>query len=153
MMVDQFTKLVESVPLPSQTAEETARAAVNEFFSRFGYAFYIHTDQGRNFESQLFKSICNLLSVHKTRTTAYRHSANGQLERYNRTLMDAARCFVKISTRWDGHLAQLTGALRSSVNRQTGYTPNRLMLGREVNLPADLIFPSSAAKKDPPSTD
>ena len=26
------------------------------------------------------------------------------------------------------------------------------MLGREVNLPADLIFPSSAVKEDPPST-
>ena len=32
MMVDQFTKWVECVPLPSQTAEVTARAAVNEFF-------------------------------------------------------------------------------------------------------------------------
>ena len=32
VMVDQFTKWVECVPLPSQTAEVTARAAVNEFF-------------------------------------------------------------------------------------------------------------------------
>jgi hypothetical protein len=36
MMVDQFTKWVECIPLPSQSAEETARAAVNQFFSRFG---------------------------------------------------------------------------------------------------------------------
>jgi hypothetical protein len=34
MMVDQFTKWVECIPLPSQSAEETARAAVNQFFSR-----------------------------------------------------------------------------------------------------------------------
>ena len=46
MMVDQSTKWVESVPLSSQTAEITAKAAVNELFSRFGYPFYIHTDQG-----------------------------------------------------------------------------------------------------------
>jgi len=32
MLVDQFTKWVECIPLPSQTAEVTARAAVNEFF-------------------------------------------------------------------------------------------------------------------------
>ena len=50
MMVDQFTKWVECVPLPSKTAEVTARAAVNEFFSRFGYPLQIHSDQGRNFE-------------------------------------------------------------------------------------------------------
>ena len=39
MMVDQFTKLIECIPLPTQTAEETSRAAVNHFFSRFGFPF------------------------------------------------------------------------------------------------------------------
>ena len=32
MMVDQFTKWVECVPLPSQKAEVTSRAAIDEFF-------------------------------------------------------------------------------------------------------------------------
>ena len=32
-------------------------------------------------------------------------------------------------------------AIRSSVNRSTGFTPNMLMLGRENNGPFDLIFP------------
>jgi hypothetical protein len=31
MMVDQFTKWVEYIPLPSQTAEATAQAAVDQF--------------------------------------------------------------------------------------------------------------------------
>ena len=137
MIVDQFTKWVECIPLPSQMAEETAHAAISEFFSRFGYPFYIHSDQGRNFESQLFSSICTVLGIHKTRTTAYRPSANGQVKRFNRTLMDAVRCFVSRNSSWDEHLAQLSGALRAS-----GHTPNMLMLGREVNLPADLMFPT-----------
>ena len=141
VMVDQFTKWVECVPLPSQTAEVTARAAVNEFFARFGFPFHVFTDQGRNFESRLFKAICEVLQIHKSRTTPYRPSANGQVERFNRTLMDAVRCFVdKSQTNWDEHLSQLAGAIRSSVNRSTGFTPNKLMLGREVNLPADLVF-------------
>ena len=45
MMVDQFTKWIECIALPTQTAEETATAAVNEFFARFGYPFEIFTDQ------------------------------------------------------------------------------------------------------------
>jgi hypothetical protein len=36
MMVDQFTKWTECIPLPSQTDEITAQAAINEFFARFG---------------------------------------------------------------------------------------------------------------------
>jgi transposase InsO family protein len=74
MMVDQFTKWTECIPLPSQTAEITAQAAINEFFARFGYPFQIFTDQGRNFESALFKAVCDLLQIHKVRTTPYRPS-------------------------------------------------------------------------------
>ena len=36
MIVDQFTKCVECIPLPSLTAEVTATAAVNYFFFCFG---------------------------------------------------------------------------------------------------------------------
>ena len=141
MMVDQFTKWVECIPLPSQTAEVTARAAVNEFFSRFGYPFQVFSDQERNFESQLFREVYELLHMHKARTPLYRCSANGQVECYNRTLIASVRCFVgKNQKSWDVFLPQLAGAIRSSVNRSTGYTPNRLMLGREVNQPADLVF-------------
>ena len=69
MMVDQFTNWVECIPLPLQTAEVTAHAAVMEFFSRFGCPFQINADQGRNFESNLFKAVCHLLKIHKSRTT------------------------------------------------------------------------------------
>jgi len=147
VMVDQFTKWVECVPLPSQTAEVTAQAAVNEFFSRFGYPLQLHSDQGRNFEGKLFTALCKALEIHKTRSTPYRPSSNGQVERYNRTLMDAVRCFIgKSQHRWDVHLQQIAGALRASVNRSTGFTPNKLMLGREVNTPASLMFPLEGSK-------
>lgn len=141
VMVDQFSKWVECIPLPTQTAEDTARAAVDQFFSRFGYPFQVYSDQGRNFESRLFKAVCDLLHIHKARTTPYRPSSNGQVERFNRTLMDAVRCFVsEQQDDWDLYIAQLAGAIRSSVNRSTGFTPNMLMLGREVNTPVDLLY-------------
>ena len=35
-MVDQFTKWLECVPLPVQSAEKIATAAIDEFFCRFG---------------------------------------------------------------------------------------------------------------------
>ena len=147
MMVDQFTKWVECIPLPSQTAEVTATAAINEFFSRFGYPFQIFTDQGRNFESSLFTNVCKLLQIHKSRTTPYRPSANGQVKRFNRTLMDSIRCFVgKTQNQWDKYLPQIAGAMRSTVNRSTGFTPTMLMLGREINLPSDLMFPIKERK-------
>ena len=48
MLVDQFTKWVGCISLPSQTAEETAGAATDNFFSRLDFPFQIYADQGRN---------------------------------------------------------------------------------------------------------
>jgi hypothetical protein len=92
-----------------------------------------------------------VFQINKARTTPYRPSSNGQVERYNRTLMDAVRCFIgKSQNRWDLHLQQIAGALRSSVNRMTGFTANMMMLGREVNTPADLMFPLPRGQHESP---
>lgn len=140
--------------MPSQTADFTARAAVNEFFSRFGFPFQIFNDQSRNFESNLFKAICDLLHIHKTQTTPCRPGANGQVERFNRMLMNAVRCFVsKQQDNWDENIPQLAGAIRSSVNRSTGLSPNQMMLGRKVNSPVDLVFPTVQENEDNTATD
>ena len=142
VIIDQFTKWAECIPLPSQGAECTARAAVHEFFARFGYPIQLVSDQGSNFESVLFKEMCKILHIRKSRTTAYRPSANGQAERVNRTLMDAIRCFVSPKQDdWDESLPLIASALRSAVNRTTGFTPNKMMLGREASTPATIMFP------------
>ena len=146
VIIDQFTKWVEAIPLPSQDAETTAKAAVNEFFTRFGFPLQLVSDQGRNFMSTLFREVCKLLHIHQARTTAYRPSANGQAERTNRTLISALRSFVNDQQNdWDDVLPLITSAIRSSKNRNTGFTPNKLMLGREIVSPADLVIPGLKA--------
>ena len=59
--------------------------------------------------------------------------------------MDAVRCFVdKSQNNWDEHLPQFASTIRSSLNRHTCLTPNKLVLGSEVRVPADLVLrPSS----------
>ena len=141
MLVDQFTKWLECYPLPNQTAESVAKCVVDGFISRFGCPLEIHTDQGKNFDGKLFLSVCELLQIAKTRTMPYHPCSNGQVERYNRTLLQLIRCFLKGNQQdWDQYLQQLAGAIRSTVNRQTGFTPNLMMLGREVMLPVHLLI-------------
>ena len=53
MMVDNFTKWVECVPLPSQTAEITAWVATNEFFALFGYSYEIFYRPGEKFRKRI----------------------------------------------------------------------------------------------------
>ena len=53
---------------------------------------------------------------------------------------------------WDLHLQQIAGALQSAVNRSTNYTGNKLMLGREVNTPAYLMFPQAGVENGQPQS-
>ena len=139
---DYFTRWMDAYPMPDQQAETTASKLVNEFISKFGVPLEIHSDQGRNFESQLFQEMCRVLEIKKTRSTPYRPQSNGLIERFNRTLGKMVRSFVDSNKQdWDVHIPLLTAAYRSTVHPSTGFTPNKLMLGREVNLPVDIIFP------------
>ena len=60
----------------------------------FGVPWCVHMDQGRNFDSELFKTFCELLDAVKTRTTPYRPCWNGQVERYNQLVLNFLRCFL-----------------------------------------------------------
>ena len=140
MIVDQFTKWVEAVPLPNQKAEVVARGMLENFITRMGCPTEIVTDQGANFQSELFTELCNLLEIAKKRTTPYHPSANGQVERMNRTVMQMLSCVTKNDQNtWDEKLPFIMGAIRSTVNSSTGFTPNKLMLGREVGTPLSFM--------------
>jgi predicted aspartyl protease len=147
VIIDQFSKWVDCVALPDQKAERVAYEFFVRFVANFGCPVEIHTDQGRNFDGDLFKAFCELLEITKTRTTPYHPSSNGQVERYNRILLQMVRCYIESkSMDWDKHLPWLVCALRATENRQTGFTPNRLMLGREVLKPLDILLGISSTK-------
>jgi len=86
VVTDYFTRWVEAYSLPNQEATTMARVLVNEWISRYGAPDVIHSDQGKNFDSRLFKEVCHLLGIHKTRTTPYHPQSDGLVERFNRTL-------------------------------------------------------------------
>ena len=87
VIMDQFTRWVEAFPIPDQGADTTAKTLVNHFIACFGAPLELHTDQGRNFANELFKNICQLFQISKTRTTPYHPASNGQVERFHRTLL------------------------------------------------------------------
>ena len=143
VICDYFTRWVEAFPLPDQKAETVAQVLVHEFICRFGAPLEIHSDQGRNFESSLFQEVCRLLRVRKTRSTPYHPSSNGLVERFNRTLASLLRSYIEEhQEEWDVQVPILTCAYRSTSHPSTGFTPNYLMLGREVMTPVDLTFPT-----------
>ena len=67
-------------------------------------------------------------------------------------MVQMIRAFIKGEQRdWDLYLPCLAAAYRSSKHETTGFSPNFLMLGREVRLPGDITPPeaSSSPLSDP----
>jgi transposase InsO family protein len=141
--VDTLTKWTEAYPMPDERAETVAKLLVDHFFTRFGIPAQLHSDQGRQFESALFQEMCKLLGIRKTRTTPLHPQSDGQTERANRTVLELlAKMAVDNPAAWDEKLPLVMAAYRSTPHSTTGQTPNRLMLGREVTTPLQLLAPS-----------
>ncbi|KAK3086868.1 hypothetical protein FSP39_024642 [Pinctada imbricata] len=138
---DYFTRWTEGYAIPNQESETVAKKFVDEFICRYGVPMQVHTDQGRQFESCLFRSICQLLDIDKTRCTPFRPQSDGLVERFNRTVEDMLSKFVANNQKdWDSYLPLIMLAYRSSRHDSTGFSPCSMMLGREVKLPIDLLY-------------
>ena len=82
-----------------------------------------------------------MLGLAKYETTGYQPQANGQVERFHRFLGAALTVLARDNkANWDEFLPHVLFAYRVSTQRSTGYSPFRLMYGRDPTLPTDLLL-------------
>ena len=90
--IDRYTRWPEAVPLSDITAEAVAKAFVSVWFARFSCPQQITTDQGRQFEARLFKTLATITGCSLTRTTAWHPASNGMIKRLHRQLKATLIC-------------------------------------------------------------
>ena len=56
---------------------------------------------------------------------------------------------MRFNGQWERHLQLIAGAIRATVNRQTGLTANKMMLGLEILQPVDIM--TGVGEYQPPS--
>lgn len=66
IMTDVFSKFTQAVPTRDQLASTVAQVLVTEWFYKFGVPSWLHSDQGRSFESSLIQQLCGLYRVSKS---------------------------------------------------------------------------------------
>ena len=143
VMVDHFTRYAEAVALPDRQASSVAKALMREWITRHGLMEVLHSDQAQEFESDLLAELCTLLHIKKSRSSPFHPEGNSVCERLNGTLLSILKpCMSAHPDDWDTLVPHILMAYRSTRHSSTGFTPNYLMTGREMRLPAHVIFPS-----------
>ena len=85
-----------------------------------------------------------MLEIGRT-NTSYKPSANGQVERYNRSIAQIIRCCVDYwQERWNAFMVISMSTLKKSVtmNRRTMITLNMMKLGIWIMISLDLMLGS-----------
>ena len=149
---DYFTRWMEAYPIPNQEATTVANKLVDEFFCRFSIPEQLHSDQGKQFESEVIAAICKQLQIDKSRTTPYHPQSDGLVERFNRTLISMlATCAQKNPFDWETHVKKMCMAYNSSVQSSTGYSPFYLMFGRRPRIPVDILCGTGQEEQNVPT--
>ncbi|KAK3763713.1 hypothetical protein RRG08_022747 [Elysia crispata] len=138
---DVFTKWTIAASTRDQTARTVARVLLREWIPHYGVPLRLHSDQGRSFDAEIVRCLCEHYGIQRSRTTPYNPQGNGVCERFNRTLHDLLRTLsVEQKRRWPDYIQELVFFYNSTPHATTGESPFLLLFGREPRLPLDLFI-------------
>lgn len=138
MCQDRFTKWVCCKPLKTATAAAVTRILFEEVIAHFGCPNTVISDNGKQFDSRVFRSLLKELEIKHRFTPPYTPQSN-PVERANRTIktMISQYCGEK-HRHWDQKLPELVMALNTARQESTGFSPAFLNFGRELEVPKSI---------------
>uniref|UniRef100_A0A9J7ZNY9 Gypsy retrotransposon integrase-like protein 1 n=1 Tax=Cyprinus carpio carpio TaxID=630221 RepID=A0A9J7ZNY9_CYPCA len=140
-VVCQFTKWVECLPAPNDTAQTTAYLLMNHIFSRFGLPLRVNSDRGTHFTAEIMQQIWKCLGVQAKFHISHHPIASGQVERSNRAVVAMLKKYVSANQKdWDVKLPLVLMAIRATPQESTRVSPFELMTGRQMTLPLHLLY-------------
>lgn len=135
IIIDAFTKYSLLYPICRQDVAELKRV-VTQAISLFGVPRLMVTDKGRMFESREFVTWVNDMGCDLHYITPEMHQANGQVERYVRTVLNMIRIETNHKgSSWSEVLWKLQLVLNITKQKSTCTSPLNLLVGTEATTP------------------
>lgn len=140
-VIDAFTKFIKLYPTKTTNANEVLKA-----LKRYKYDYStpkrLISDRGSAFTSKAFKSFTDDYGIEHIMNATANPQANGQIERYNRTLVPLlAKLKEETRMEWDNVLSDAEFLLNNTWNRSISNIPSILLFGilQKRDLPKGLM--------------
>ncbi|XP_075972473.1 uncharacterized protein LOC142974195 [Anticarsia gemmatalis] len=137
--IDRASRWPEVWPMQGITAEEVAETFVREWISRFGVPATITTDQGTQFESDLFRRLLQTFATKRIRTTSYHPQANGIIERVHRQLKASIMCH---NGEWLSALPLVLLGMRTVFKEDLKASVAEMLYGETLRVPGEILVPN-----------
>lgn len=130
VIIDAFTKFVVLTPVKSTKSVNSIRAIKN-YFHTFSVPKRLISDRGTSFTAKNFEDYVSSLGVKHILNAVATPRANGQVERYNRTILAAltASNHNKPENLWDERVSEIQWGLNNTLNKGTGKSPAQALFG------------------------
>jgi IS30 family transposase len=140
VVVEYFTRWTEAKPLPTITSEMVKKFFRQNIVCRFGVPRSLTVDNGKQFNSDNFKSFYKSISTKIAFASVYHPESNDAMERANRIVFSAISktLFNLRKGKWTEELPKVVLSHNTMVSRTTGFTPFKLLYGEEAILPEEI---------------
>lgn len=95
VITDRFFTLARFVPLRSTAVSVVASPFLDHRVYAYGFLAYVLTDNERQVIAKFVDAVCVTVGAKRYLTTAYDPQANGQIERFNKTLVQRLNYYVE----------------------------------------------------------
>ena len=132
-MVCLYTRAGRAAAMRQQKTKNIAEAFLIHWVCIYGFPRTIVSDNGPGFASQVMKAAMKMCGVKIQYALPYHPESNGACERLNGTIINMLSSYTQdTQTAWATYLPFIVFAYNTSVHSSTGFSPYRLLYGREA---------------------
>ena len=145
--VDDYSRFPE-VEIMHSTSTQTVIPRLDAMFARHGIPVKARTDNGPPFNGELLDRWCRTIGMIHRKITPLWPKANGEAERFMRTLEKAARIAMICHGSWKQEIYQFLRQYWATPHTTTAKSPAELLYGRKLRteLPIAAVLLKKRAK-------
>ena len=136
--IDAFSHWCFIRPLKRKDAETVSRVVEEELMFKGRTPKKVICDLGKEFNSRVFKELCERYHIEPYFCAPYYHASNGLVERLNLQIENAIRCLLlEGGGNWDIYINKIEKSLNSTIHGTVGFTPFEVVCGEVC--PVDVL--------------